>query len=96
MKRTIRVIAIVGVLLLALAPMAGAGFWSDVKDSAKKSWKDITEAGKKAPGQVSDDAKEAWSGVKKTGSKAGEAAVREVKQAPDNVKKGVEEVKGSK
>ena len=43
MKRTIRVIAIVGVLLLALAPMAGAGFWSDVKDSAKKSWKDITD-----------------------------------------------------
>lgn len=86
---------VLGCVLLAMPSAAGAGFWSDVKDSAKKAWTDIKGAGKKAPEKIADDAKGAWSDVKETGKKSGNAVVREVKSVPDNTRKGIKEVKES-
>lgn len=93
--RLLRIVVVFGCILLVLPSAAGAGFWSDVKDSSKKAWKDIKNTGKKVPGEVADDAKEAWSDVKETGKKSGKTVVRETKSVPDNTRKGVKEVKES-
>ncbi len=87
-------IAILAVFVLTAFP-ASAGFWSDVKDGAKKTWEDIKKSGKQVPGKVADDAKESWSAVKDTGDKSGKAVKREVTNAPDDIKNGIDEVKAS-